>query len=477
MELIWKDFSFKPLPRAAGQSVLPASRREAFERALESCPNTHIRGYMLLCGGKVIAERFWTPYAPQDKVWVYSLSKSFASTAVGLAVAEGLLSVEDRVIDFFPEKAPANPCAHLRDMRVRHLLSMNTGHAAEPLPGPAELFSSDWVEYVLHYPLKYAPGSHFLYNSAATFVLSAIVQKVSGSCLVDFLHPRLFVPLGFDETLWASNPQGINMGAVGLMTRLEDIAKLGQLYLNQGVYNGKRILPEEWVRAATSVQSDTCRPGEPTDWSQGYGYQFWRCRHGAYRGDGAYGQYCVVMPQHDMVLVLLSETSEMQGPLEEVWRYLLPGGPAAETEREIQGKAYCLKTDESSPLGVTSLRFDFEKEALRLTLADAESSTVLLCGRGGWAEGEADPRTGGGQLWCLSSFPLFSLQGRAVKTAARFVWQNEKTLRVSWAYRETPHRADVEFVFGDKGLTLRRLPGILDKKPAEAVFVAAADKC
>lgn len=465
------SYPFTPIPRSSPQEESVSSIAiDAFEHAL-TCSKGTPRGYMLLRNGKVIAERFWPPYSPENKVWVYSLSKSFTATAIGIAVDEGLLTTQDRVIDFFEDKTPANIGENLREMRIHHLLSMNTGHEHEPFPPLAEALRTDWIEHFLHAPVKFVPGDHFLYNSMASFMLSAILQKVSGKSLHDYLRMRLFTPLGFDETFWDATPQGTNTGGWGLMVRLEDAAKLGQLYLDEGIYQGKTILSKDWIKAATAKQSVNDRPNEPVDWCQGYGYQFWLCRHDAYRGDGAFGQFCVVMPKQNMVLALMSETSDMQSILDIVWEQLLPvTDRAAHTiESELNGNRYTAK---NSPAGVEKIQFSFEKDLLRVVFTHREKETQLRCGRGTWSEGEVDPNVGLGKLWKLSTVPLISLRNQMIKTSAWFEWRDKETLRINIAYLETPHRISFEFHFSNTGTTLHILPSSFEQgeNPIRAVF-------
>ena len=187
--------------------------------------------------------------------------------------------------------------------------------------------------------MPYKPGTHFLYNTPATFMLSAIVQKATGMTVLDYLTPRLFEPLGIEHPTWETNPQGINTGGYGLSIRTEDIARFGQLYLQKGRWKGKQLVPAAWVEAATARQ--TSNGSDPkSDWDQGYGYQFWRSRHGAFRGDGAFGQFCIVLPEQDAVIAITSGTRDMQSVLNLVWNQLLPAMKAAPlaTEPEAQKK-------------------------------------------------------------------------------------------------------------------------------------------
>ena len=162
-----------------------------------------------------MAEGWWAPYAADVPHVMYSLSKSFTSTAVGLVVNEGKLSLDDEVWKFFPEDAPAEPAPNLKAMRVRDLLIMSTGHQTEPARNPDEV----WTRVFLAHPVPHKPGTHFLYDSAGTYMLSAIVQKVTGMTVLDYLRPRLFDPLGIEHPTWETSPQGISAGATGLSIR------------------------------------------------------------------------------------------------------------------------------------------------------------------------------------------------------------------------------------------------------------------
>jgi CubicO group peptidase (beta-lactamase class C family) len=309
----------EPLPRSTPEAQGVASTAiHAFVEAANQKVDT-MHSFMLVRHGHVIAEGWWKPEAAEKPHVMHSLSKSFTSTAVGMAVAEGRMSVDDPVLKFFPDDSPSEPSPHLKAMRVRDLLTMSTGHEIPPK------FTADesWVRTFLADPVPHKPGTHFKYNSPGTYMLSAIVTKVTGETVLDYLKPRLFSPLGIDNPEWGSSPQGITVGGWGLKIRTEDIAKFGQFYLQKGNWKGLQLLPKDWVKQATDKQ--VSNGSDPTkDWDQGYGFQFWRCRFGAYRGDGAHGQFCVVLPEQDAVVAITANTKDMQGELNLVWEYLLP---------------------------------------------------------------------------------------------------------------------------------------------------------
>jgi CubicO group peptidase (beta-lactamase class C family) len=325
-----------PLPRSTPeQQGISSAAILAFVQAADTGIDA-MNSFMLVRHGRVVAEGWWTPYDAKTPHIFYSLSKSFTSTAVGLAIAEGKLSLDDEVLKFFPEDAPADPSANLRAMRVRDLIRMSAGHQTEAAlwsrdpgaPAPERL-----TKGFLAHPVPFKPGTHFLYNSPATYMLSAIVQKVTGTSVLDYLKPRLFDPLGFENPTWVASAQGVSMGAFGLSGRTEEIARMGQLYLQKGVWNGQQLIPAGWVAEATALE--TSNGSAPTsDWDQGYGYQFWRSRHG-YRGDGAFGQYMLILPEQDAVVAITSGVRDMQSVMALVWTKLLPAMSASALPEDV----------------------------------------------------------------------------------------------------------------------------------------------
>ncbi|SFI87254.1 serine hydrolase domain-containing protein [Planctomicrobium piriforme] len=308
------------LPRATPESQgVDSAVIQAFVQTEDQQIHT-LHSVMILRHGKVVAEGWWQPEAADKQHILWSLSKSFTSTAVGLAVAEGKLSIDDPVLKFFPNEAPANPSSNLQAMKVRDLLTMTTGHETEP-KRPEE---GKWVEAFLNHPVPFEPGTHFLYNSQATYMQSAIVQKVTGQTVLDYLRTRLFEPLGIENPVWGTSPDGITLGGYGLHVRTEDIAKFGQLLLQKGKWQGRQLVPAAWIEQATSKQvSNDANKKSTVDWKQGYGFQFWQCTHGAYRGDGKDGQFCIVLPQYDAVVIMTAHNNKMQDQLALVWEKLL----------------------------------------------------------------------------------------------------------------------------------------------------------
>jgi len=326
------------LPRATPASAnVDSARLLEYVEALDSQVDG-MHSLMVVRGGKVIAEGWWTPYEAKTQHTMYSLSKSFTSTAIGLAQAEGKLSIDDTVVSLFPDLIPANASANLKAMRVRDLLAMSSGHHAEDI-AKFDYQSEDAVQQFLAIPVAHKPGTHFMYNTPGSFMLSAIVQKTTGQSTLAYLQSRLFAPLGIHDPQWDAGKSGINLGGFGLHIRTEDIAKFGLLYLREGEWNGQRLIPKEWIQAATARQ--TSNGSNPkSDWDQGYGYQFWRCRNGGYRGDGAFGQYCIVLPKQDTVVAITSGVRDMQKVLDATWDHLLPAlaGKRNDKNHETESK-------------------------------------------------------------------------------------------------------------------------------------------
>lgn len=398
-------------PEAQG---IPSTAIHAFVDAVEA-EIDRFHSFILLRHGQMIASAWWPPYAPDLPHMLFSLSKSFASTAVGLAVSEGRLTVDDLVLSFFPEDAPAEVNEHLAAMKVRHLLSMSTGHDVDATDGATSDPDGNWARGFLAQPVMHKPGTKFVYNSAATYMLSAIVQKLTGMTLLDYLTPRLFEPLGIEGATWQSCPRGINVGGWGLAIKTQDIAAFGQLYLDKGQWQGKQVIPAAWVEEATSSHvSNGANPER--DWEQGYGYQFWRCRHNAYRGDGAFGQYCIVMPDQDAVLAITSGVPDMQVVLNLVWKHLLPAmqdAPLRENgkahkslEKRLKALEICPPQGETtSPLaaqlsgktyrfnknkqGIRSLTCDFGRKGAVLTLQTDLGEDRIEVGANDWKPGTA----------------------------------------------------------------------------------------
>lgn len=440
---------------------------------------------MILRHGKVIAEGWWDPYKPKFIHTLYSLSKSFTSTAVGLAISEGKLKLTDKVISFFPNDLPKEVSPNLAAMTVKDLLTMSTGHGKDTIqPMRSNTSGESWAKIFLSLPVDYAPGTHFLYNTGATYMASAIVQSVTGQNVLAYLKPRLFEPLGIEDMDWEMDPKGIAVGGYGLRVRTEDIAKFGQLYLQKGIWNGKQLVPAEWIAMATSKQIDNApanpaRPNAENDWAQGYGFQFWRCTHNAVRGDGAFGQFCLMLPEQDMVVAITGESFDLQGSMKLVWDHVLPaiknslakdltsqasldkklkgltlplpeGSPPSALSSKISGKKFIM---EDNPLRVKSMTLALNGDKEGVIIFDEGGRTTPV----GFAMGKWKTQ------YDFVTRGMFTMQGRApVSTgvAGAGAWTSDNTLVVALRYTETTHGDNLTFVFDEDKVTLTFLNSV-----------------
>jgi len=440
-----------PLPRSTPESQGVSSTAvlefvEAADKQLET-----MNSFMLVRHGKIVAEGWWAPYHAEAPHSLFSLSKSFTSTAVGIAISEGKLSLDDPVLKFFPDDTPSEPSKNLRAMRVSDLLRMSTGHRDEPARKRRP--DAHWVKTFLAHPVEFKPGTHFFYNTSATYMLSAILQQATGTPLLDYLKPRLFEPLGIEHPTWEVSPQGVSTGGYGLSIRTEDIARFGQLYLQKGEWRGRQLVPAAWGDGATRVQ--TSNGSDPkSDWEQGYGYQFWRSRRAAYRGDGAFGQFCIVLPDQDAVIAITSGVKNMQAVLDLVWEKLLPAFKSetlaaddeSRTKLESRLKGLTLRPQEgsSSPTSASNKKYVFPSNDLGLeaiSLEEGGKEDILKarfrgveyripCGRGEWKPGRLAYGVKGTIDYIIST---------EQPEAASGAWTSDDTYVAKICFYETPY--------------------------------------
>jgi len=359
-------------------------------------------------------------------------------------------------------------------MRVRHLLSMSTGNELDTMPALHDRQDGDWIKAFLACPVEREPGTHFVYNTGATYMLSAIIQKITGMKLIDYLTPRLIEPLGIEDSWWEESPQGINTGGFGYNIKTEDIACFGQMYLQKGKWNGKQILPEAWVEQASAKQVPNDSQ-QNIDWRQGYGFQFWRCQpHGAYRGDGAFGQYCVIMPEQDAVLAITSAVADMQQPLTLAWDLLLPAMKASALAEDAAGqaalKAKLARLTLPPPTGSASVPMaakvsgrNYKADANDVNIETvcfdfAESSFTAVFNR----DGKDYPVTGGYSRWQEGETRFFSRpqdHGEA-KVVVSGVWTSDDTFTMTTRLYETPFFVTTSAKFNGDQVELDSFPNV-----------------
>ncbi len=300
-------------------------------------PDLELHGLVVLHDGSPVLEEYSAPYVADDRCLVYSASKTFTASAIALAVGEGLLALDDRIVDLLPEAwgmlaEHDDAVAHLT---VHHVLSMSTGHDADVLERFDPAAPQDWARNFLSTPPQAPVGSRHVYNNGASWLLGELIRQRSGEDLLDYLRPRLLAPLGIDAT-WDRDDLGRCLGWSGIHVRTRDLAAMGELYRCDGVWQGQRLLPEGWVARATTAQIPTDEPNP--DWLFGYGYQLWLGREG-YRLDGAYGQFSLVLPERGLVIAITSAQSSSQPLLDLVWDVLLPELDAQTLPEPDEGRA------------------------------------------------------------------------------------------------------------------------------------------
>ena len=306
---------------------------------------SELHSLMVVRHGHVVAEGWWAPYSADRPHLLYSLTKSFTSIAVGIAIGDGLLALDDRVVDVLPDHVPADVSEQARRLTVHHLLSMTTGHRPDSLAEAWELEPDDLVKGFLRAAMPDAEGTRHDYDNATTFVLARMVERVTGRGLPELLDERLFGPMGIDHAEWDRVASGAAFGFHGLHLTTEAVAAFGELLLRGGVWDGRQLVPREWVELATRHHVDSVDfkddGSDDADFSCGYGYQFWRSRHG-YHGHGAFGQQCVVVPSHDLVVAVTAQ-GEAQEVFDALWECLLPGIDDAGSARDDEHLAERLR--------------------------------------------------------------------------------------------------------------------------------------
>jgi CubicO group peptidase (beta-lactamase class C family) len=468
---------------AIAQSSLPRSTPKAqqvssggildFIESVEKS-NHEVHSMMVLRYGKVIAEGWWDPYKPELKHTMYSVSKSFTATAIGFAVAEKKLKVTDKVISFFPESLPKTISPNLAKLEIKDLLTMSVGHDRS---FNQEVFTTEnWVEAFLNMPIANEPGTKFLYNTSASYMMSAIIQKVTGQTLLDYLEPRLLKPLGITGLDWETDLQGIQTGGWGIRVKTEDMAKFGQLFLQKGKWNGKPILPELWIEEATTLkilQEPNASPEKmaSNDWIQGYAYQMWRSRYNSYRADGAFGQYILILPEKDAVIILTSETNDLQGLLDLVWKNLLPAFDVSsdqdsalkdrleklslaplqsknhpEMEKSLNGKNYTITSNNEK---VNAFSLNFQEGVCLLNYGQGPNTYRLIFGSGKWIKDETEKM--GPNLFTFAQNQQVGLA--PFKISGSYAWIDENSIELQLRYIESPHTEIIRIKFeGEKAI-------------------------
>ncbi|MBN2238809.1 MAG: serine hydrolase [Dehalococcoidales bacterium] len=444
---------------------------------LQAC-GTEMHGLMIARQGKICAEGWWKPYSPGLIHTLASLTKSYVVTAMGILVFEGRVSVDEKIIDILSEYMPEHISDNLRALTIHHMLCMGAGNDTmqdRTRPGWLhDFFASDFAN---------PPGSRFYYSGVITSVLGAVIRKKTSLGLMEYLKPRLFDKIGIDagRLKWIEHPDGLEYGGGGLFARTEDNLRLGQLYLNGGIWNGERIISKEWVKAASSKQIDNDNE-KPADNRVGYGYQMWMCRpSGVYRFDGAKGQFVIVVPRLDMVIAInqMSEQPVTQKTLDITWEYLeeAEGSDSGDARLAAMMKSLSLPRTESGGTPpqdrfTKDRTFQFDENDISLFPGDLRMlsyKTPLGIEQIGFSEkrGEiiAEIRSDG-RLFLLhisldgidrlSNFHVADDLPEMVYASG--LWMDDNTLQVTLRYLETPFTVPVVIKRHQNGIELSTSP-------------------
>lgn len=477
------------LPEDAGISSV------AIANFLQDCEKIHykLRTLHIIRHGKAVVEAARYPFLASDKRLVYSVSKTFTSTAIGFAVQDGLVNVSDKLLDYFTECKELDMDPRAREITVRDVLTMSTGHEKDTVGDMCNCEDTPWPEIFFTRKMAYDPGEHFVYNSGGTYMLSEIISRVTGKSLFEWLKEKLFGPLGITDVSWDTNGK-VNTGAWGLLIAPRDLCKVGMLYLNKGSWNGKQLLSEEWIEEAVTPHVSTLGQG-CAGWGQRYGYQIWENSPGSYRADGAFGQYIMVFPKEDMVIVTTAEEIDGTRVFPLVEQYLLSDLADSQKGRNawafeylqkvlcqweapvvyepsssylqtlLQDKTYLLKSVDSQ--AQHELRLQISNSRLNVIVDDiqsVDSSCVTdVHGRSKFV------------IDVPSNSPLRGAEQRSRiwSYSAHHTWMDQDTLLLTICWRETGHYQTWKFQFAGPRLFLWITDGV---KGMFELFGAVSDQ-
>ena len=405
-----------------------------------------LHSFMLYCKGHVVAEGWSWPYASHRPHMMHSLTKSVTATGVGLAIDEGYFSLDDSVLDFFPDEQPPRLTANLKAMTVKDLLTMQSGHTESVSGSVFRQIKTSWIDEFFKIPVTDQPGTHFLYSSAVSFLLSAIVTRTTKETLRQYLESRLFKPLGITSLTWGSSPNGINSGGNGLTWKTVDSLKLGILHLNGGNWHGKQLISRRWVEEATRTHVSDAQ----------YGYHWWQENAvNAFYAEGAFGQFSIVFPRHDAVLALTAGVQDGEALLNLVWDQfpgafkgsssdyraraedalarrienlrLLPEAraTASPTAQEISGRTFVIEPNQDH---VSQVSFNFSDGRMTFHQSDHRGDHTVHVGIGNWIESTTGIT--GNKLH-------HQYQSENMKVVASGHWWDENTFEMTWQFVES----------------------------------------
>ncbi|MGW4487185.1 serine hydrolase domain-containing protein [Amycolatopsis sp. NPDC004368] len=455
---------------------------------LETLASRGMRVHSLLVHrhGRTLLDLWQWPHEPELRHKIHSATKSFTAAAVAFAEAEGLLSLDDPVVGFFADRLPAPASENFSRMRVRDLLTMSTGHARGLSGATTRLRRTGWVGEFLEEPVVELPGRNFTYSSTTSHVLSAIVQEVVGQPVDEYLRPRLFAPLGIGDYTWERDPEGVSSGGNGLSLRPRDLLKFGVLHLQDGVWEGARVLPAGWVQKASALHvrraisgqwngKELVPPAPGVVTEEGYGYQFWTTAAGIYSASGIFGQECMVFPRHGGVVVITGamgdgsyhdlpgllrsaftaaftnparEQSEVDALAAWVDRAREPETPNATAHRAGFTATYDFAPNEQ---GLVSLAVEVRDDRVHVDVEDELGHHPIDHGVGTWIRQDT-----GVSVWRLHH----SYQDPTAAVLAGAEWRSADAVGLTWHFLESPFIDRLTLSFDDTGVTVEHATNV-----------------
>lgn len=454
-------FSKAPSPESVG---IPSSAVLNFLNRIDA-ERINMHGFLLARHGRIAAEGYWAPWSSDRKHRMYSISKSFVSLAVGMMIDEGKLTLDDRVADYFSDKLPEKLHPWIAASTVRDLLRMSTAHSRTSYTRD----DPDWVWTFFNRPPSHPPGTIFSYDTAATVVLTATVERLAGMPFLDYMRPRFLDRIGFSADAYCiRTPEGVSWGGSGVICTLRDLAKVALTCMNGGLWGEERVLPENYVRAATAKQIDNALRG-----NVGYGYQIWRDKENGFSFRGMGSQYAICFPDKEFLFTCISDTQGAPSGSaiptvmwEELYPYLsdaplpenpeaqaalsskidqlsilpLPGKSAVAMVSEVDGVWYGL---EENPMGITQMRLSFEGDLGSWVFTNAQGDNALQFGIGRMLSGTFPQRNYFGEQ--IGSVP--GIEYDCLTSAA---WIDENTLNME-VYITDIHLGGLRISFAFKG--------------------------
>ncbi|WP_454691643.1 serine hydrolase domain-containing protein [Achromobacter aloeverae] len=471
MQSTYSDGLNRAAPATRG---IDASAIQAFLDGLER-EELELHSFMFWKDGAVIAEGWWAPYAPGLRHMLHSSVKSFVGTGIGLAVDRGLLALDAKVADFFPEHVPPDAPASLHRMTVRHLLTMTSGHGSGISGGEWRRLTTSWIADFFKEPMVYEPGERFVYCSGCSYMLAAILQKVTGERVRDWMAPRFFEPLGIEDLAWDVGPDGVNTGGNGIRAKTSDLLKLALVHMQGGQWQGQQLLSPAWTAAATGAQIEDivighfdgkryADPGAPgAEKREGYGFQWWRGPDNTFTASGLFGQHAIAFPDHNAVIAFTGGIAPREKRVHRlIWENIVAdmqrrrapdAGPAdadARLARRLAALSMPIEHGETIPASradfhaayaiapnddnVARIALACRGDDCTFTLTDDRGAHEIAASFSSWRDGQTS-MTG----WRIHH----SYQPDQARVLARAFWRDEQTLVMDWIFVETAFRDHV----------------------------------